>query len=358
MRIGLHQEGQNPPELPVPEHEFFDRYHELVAEAQAAEEWGFDFYGVGEQHFASSNSRVSSPLPIHSFIAALTSTIRLRPMSLNLLPYNHPIRIAEQVATLDVLSKGRAELGGARSNNLITLEGFGVDPTMTRMYRDESLRVIAAALTSDPFEYHGEIYDIPSRNLAPQPVQTPHPPLFIAATGTDSNRAAGHMGIGTMIGFTISWELTEACIRAYQEGFKEVEPITGHPNYSIGIFSTAVNCAPTRAAALETAGPVAVRWMEIVKGMYDRLNPTSPDYAYLAAIGSIADHFDDPEYLARSMPYILFGTPDDLIEHAVRLHSLGATELILRIDGLGHEHNMAAIEMIGRHVLPTVHNLT
>jgi len=58
------------------------------------------------------------------------------------------------------------------------------------------------------------------------------------------------------------------------------------------------------------------------------------------------------------MPYILFGTPDDLIEHAVRLHSLGATELILRIDGLGHEHNMAAIEMIGRHVLPTVHSLT
>ena len=132
MRIGLMQEGHRPDGVSI-----HQRWLEMLDEAQLADEVGFDFYGVGEQHFARFTAIVPTPEVTHAYLAARTSRICFRPMSVNLLPYNHPIRIAEQTAALDVLSGGRAELGAARSNNPYTLEAFGVDPTMTHAYRDE-----------------------------------------------------------------------------------------------------------------------------------------------------------------------------------------------------------------------------
>ena len=88
-------------------------------------------------------------------------------MAVNFLPYNHPVRIAEQIASLDVLSGGRAELAGARSNNAWTLEAFGIDAAKTRGYRDEALRLIAAAWTQDPFSFEGETWQVAERSLVP-----------------------------------------------------------------------------------------------------------------------------------------------------------------------------------------------
>ena len=185
-----------------------ERWREVAAEAVLADELGFDFFGVGEQHFGGmiidghELATSSTPEVMHSFIAARTSRIRLRPMSVNLIPFNHPVRIAEQLAAIDVLSDGRAELGGARSNNPWTLEAFGIKAENTRSYRNETLKVIVSALSQESFEFHGEYYDIPARRLVPRPVQKPHPPIAISATGVESHTEAGRMGIAVMMGNT------------------------------------------------------------------------------------------------------------------------------------------------------------
>lgn len=358
MRIGLMQEGQNPPGVPVDGHETAGRYHDLVEEAILAEEMGFDFYGVGEQHFASSNSRLSSPDVIRSFIAARTKKIRLRSTSTNLLPYNHPIRIAEQLATLDIMSGGRAELGCARSNNPVTLKAFGIDPSSTTAYRNEMLEVIVRALSEPSFQYEGQFYSIPEVSLCPRPVQLPHPPIHLSSTSTNSSEWAGKRGIGAMIGFTISWEHLEACLTSYWRGTETPDPISSITLNNAGVFSAVVSIDESREDALAPAAPVILQWMRIVAGMYRGLSPQSTDYAYLANIEQVMDHADDADWLEQSMPYFVVGTPDDLVEHASRVASLGGSELILRIDGMGHEHHMRVIELIGKEVLPRIHRLT
>ena len=89
--------------------------------------------------------------------------------------------------------------------------------------------------------------------------------------------------------------------------------------------------------------------------IYSKLSTQSPDYAYLGQIDKIRDHAEDLDWLIATAPYITIGTPDDLIERAQTMHQMGADDLILRLDGMGHGNNMAAIELIGKEVLPAVH---
>jgi alkanesulfonate monooxygenase SsuD/methylene tetrahydromethanopterin reductase-like flavin-dependent oxidoreductase (luciferase family) len=329
----------------------------MVAEAVLADELGWDFYGNGEQHFVKYAATVATPQLNHSFIAARTSNIRLRPMSVNVLPYNHPVRIAEDLVSLDILSGGRAEFGGARSNNPWTLDAFGIDPKDTKAYRNESLAIIAKALAREEFEHHSDLYDIPLRSI-PRPIQQPAPPINISATGVASHENARHMGIGVMTGNSIlGWEYAQSCLDAYKNPDATVDPIGDFTSYRLAFSTVGVNCAPTYEEAKEIARPVALAFVEIVLMIYSKLSTQSPDYAYLGEIEKIRDHADDLDWLISQAPYITIGTPDDLIERATTMHAMGADDLILRLDGMGHEKNLAAIELIGREVLPAVHAL-
>lgn len=112
-----------------------------MEEAVFAEKMGFDVFGVSEQHFVKTAYTISAPEVLLGTIAHATNTIQLRHMSVVALKFNHPIRIAERLATLDILSKGRLEYGSARSNNINYLHTFGVDRTKTRGEWRETLEV-------------------------------------------------------------------------------------------------------------------------------------------------------------------------------------------------------------------------
>jgi alkanesulfonate monooxygenase SsuD/methylene tetrahydromethanopterin reductase-like flavin-dependent oxidoreductase (luciferase family) len=347
------QEGHCPPGV-----SWARRLHEMLAEAKRAEETGWDWYGVGEQHFAREEAAtVSSPEIFHAALARETHRIRLRPMSTNLIRYNHPIRIAEQVATLDVLSDGRAELGGARSNNPFTLEAFGVDPKDTRAQRDEALRILAGAWRNEEFSHRGEMYDVPPRTLAPRPLQRPTPPVHISATGPESHEVAANLGIGVMTGNSIlGWEFLASCVDAYKTAVRTAaEPIFGWVNNRLAFSSIGVSCAATRDEAIAVGGPVALQFVDVVIRFNVILARRSADYAYLGQVEKLEAHRDDLDYLMAAAPYITIGTPDDLIARAAEIHAMGADDLIYRLDGMGHEENLRAIEMIGRHVIPAVH---
>ena len=353
MRVTIMQEGHRPDGVSI-----HQRYLEMIDEVILADELGFDTYGQGEQHFARFVACIPTPEIAHAYLAARTSRIRFRAMSHNLLPFNHPIRIAEQVAALDVLSGGRAEFGAARSNNPYTLETFGIAATETKAYRDEQLRIIASALAHETFEFHGELYDLPERSLAPKPVQKPHPPIYLSATSPASHWDAGKMGIGVMCGNTSAgWEYAQECVDTYRKGIAEAEPISGHVNDSVAMLSTAVNVAHDREQAKETAAPVAFKWMESIMGIYTNLATQSPDYAYLGKIEKLRDRMYDLDYLIDCSPYITIGTPEFFIERAKAINDLGVDEWLLRLDGMGHENNLKAIELFGKEVLPEVHKL-
>jgi hypothetical protein len=153
------------------------------------------------------------------------------------------------------------------------------------------------------------------------------------------------------------WEYTQACFDAYRTALETVEPITGHLNDRISVFSTAVACAPTRAEAVEFGRHVASEWMALMVEIYTRLSEKSPDYAYLANIRKVEDRIHDIDYLIDCSPYVTMGTPEFFVERGRQLFEMGADEWILRVDGMSHEAHVRTLRLLGDEVLPELQKL-
>ncbi len=122
MRVGLLQEGD------LTGTTVADRYHQLIEEVALADQLGFSTWGTSEQHFTPPSFSVAAPEVLYSAIAMRTNSIKLRTMASVMLKWNHPILVAERLATLDIVSRGRAEVCTARSNNLTTLNASALTP--------------------------------------------------------------------------------------------------------------------------------------------------------------------------------------------------------------------------------------
>lgn len=330
------------------------RYKETITEARRAEEVGFSCVAVSEQHFNTSDSTISAPEALLGALAILTDTIRLRFASVVLLPFNHPIRVAERVATLDILSEGRIEVGTARSNNPGTLAAFGVDPKKTRAYWSESFSILKKALTEPILEHHGEEWDIPATPVIPRPVQTPCPPLYVSATSMETHRVAGTEGVAVMTGNSLpgGWDYMAKAMAVYAEGRSSMPPGHNVITDSRGALALVAHCAESSEEAQEEAAEHAASFVDMVAGWYERLAASSDDYAELGPLREVVDRRHDLEFLIDRSPYLSIGTPDFFLERCQRLHDLGYDEFILRIDGINHGAHMRTIELLGEHVIP------
>ena len=196
MHIGLglecdYREGQT-------QDEAFD---DAFSMADAAEEWGFDGVWLAEHHFVRSwespvghPSVVASPLIWATAIASRTSRIRVG-TSVLVLPLGHPVRMAEEVATLDNISRGRFDLGIGRSALPHFYHGYNVDYTESHGRFLEYLEVMRAAWTQERFTYEGKYFNLQDVCLMPKPYQKPHPPLRAAATTIETFPLMGGLGL-------------------------------------------------------------------------------------------------------------------------------------------------------------------
>jgi alkanesulfonate monooxygenase SsuD/methylene tetrahydromethanopterin reductase-like flavin-dependent oxidoreductase (luciferase family) len=356
MRFVLLQEVDVPGGSPPPP----ERYKQVVVEAQRAEELGWHTIALAEQHFNKTFSTSSAPESLFGYLAARTEVARLRFASVVLLPFNHPIRVAERLATLDIISDGRIELGTARSNNPMTLKTFGVAAKDTRAIFNETLDVIQHALTEYPFEFHGEIYDIPPTTVNPRPVQLPHPPIHASAASVETHVNAGRRGIGVMTGNSLpgGWNYMEESIAAYREGQKTRTDETAGPGGAVldcaGALALIAHCAEDTDTAREEAAELAERGLDLVAQWFEGLAKQTSDYAALGPLREVVDRRDDLKFLVDRSPYVSIGDPDFFIERCQKLAEIGYDELIVRVDGMGHENHMQTIELIGKHVIPAV----
>ena len=309
MKFGLENQGSSPRGLPYTN---YIRYKDLVEEAVQAERMAFDFWGTTKQHFGE---QPSAPEVIFGYVAAKTSRIRLRSLvTLLSFAFNHPIRVAEQVATFDILSDGRADLGIGRGNNIRDLEGFGIpfDDTKGQMW--EALEIIDKALSFEEFEHHGELMDLPRRRLTPKPVQTPHPPITIAGTSLETCRMAGERGIGCMIlDLWQGWEYCEEQINAYRSGLTKADPVCGVVNDTLGLLSLGSYIDTTEEKAVEFGGDWAMRYHRNVTDGHAALGDRSSEYAYMTQLRKREKYVGDLDFLRENTPTCMVGTPDDFI---------------------------------------------
>jgi alkanesulfonate monooxygenase SsuD/methylene tetrahydromethanopterin reductase-like flavin-dependent oxidoreductase (luciferase family) len=334
------------------------RYNEAVEEMVFAEKMGFDLVGLPEQHFAPDVCATSAPEVIFGAVAALTSRIRLRAMiSLPLFPMNHPIRVAEQAATIDILSHGRYEIGTGRSNQPLQLEAFNVPPEKTRQLWHEGMQLMTTALASAPgrFEFHGEFFDIPPRTFVPAPVQRPHPPVLVATSSVDGHQNAGAASIGAMSFANFSgFDTLEAFKQAYDDAFGTGEPVGQYPLRYMSVLAMPSICAPTRAEAQQTVKDYVTVFGGVVDISYLQLASKSADYAYMdEAAKKMREKLTDLDYLAEESGTAVIGDPKDCIRQLQRYERMGIDEVILGIDGMPHAKVMQSLELLGKFVLPS-----
>ena len=178
------------------------RYQDTIAQCQLADELGFDAAWLAELHFNPSFSVMPAPLMIASAIAQTTKNIRIG-NAVNLLPLHQPVRLAEEVATLDVLSNGRAIFGAGRGSMPSHSEGYGVRQEEGRDRFLEALEVILGLWREDRFAYRGKYHQAYGYNPAPRPIQQPHPPVYIAANSADTFGIVGSLGHNILVAPTI-----------------------------------------------------------------------------------------------------------------------------------------------------------
>jgi alkanesulfonate monooxygenase SsuD/methylene tetrahydromethanopterin reductase-like flavin-dependent oxidoreductase (luciferase family) len=350
MRFIFMSEGETPPGASY-EH----RYRELVDEVLLAEEVGFDAFGTSEQHVAIGTATTSAPEVLYPYMMALTSRIRFVHL-VALLPtrINHALRVAERLATEDILSNGRVELGVGRGNTTLALRAFEVSPSENKSQQLEGVEVIRRALHNDVFSFVGEHYKIPPRSLVPRGIQRPYPPIHMATGSPESVRAAAELGIGAIVGgFYLGFEFVENMIRVYDEALASATHTYPLQAERLVVVPGGMHCAETR----EEARTWARRLKDTVAlstDAYDRLSKLSSDYQYMGAVKHL--DFNDERYMFEDSSGFIVGDPDDCVAQVQRYADLGAESLVMRIDGLPHQELMKSIELFGKYVIPKFKN--
>lgn len=335
----------------------YHRYWEVMDEVILAEDMGFDFFGTSEQHLLGGLATVSAPETFYAAIAMKTSRIKLRHMVVILpIPFNHPIRVAERIATLDIVSHGRAELGTGRANTLIQLDAFECPLDETRERWQEALIVVMKALKDEPFSHEGRYFKIPPRSLTPKCVQNPHPPVFMVAQSEESHDVAARNGIGTLSwDMYMGWDYFEKCTNKYKEGIGKHPPVGAVTTNSFGAVSLNVTCAETMAEARKQGRDGVMRFATaVIEDLYPDLGRRSKSYGYTLLLETIRDKARDYDWLANETS-ILVGDPDFFVQRIQRYKDMGADEVILRFGGT-HEEIKRSIELVGKYVIPKFKN--
>lgn len=200
-------------------------FKESFALVDQAEELGVPSVWLAEYHFNPARV-LSSPITISAAIAARTQRIRLGTAVL-LLPLANPVRVAEEIATLDQISDGRVEFGIGRGTFPNVHEGFGVPFAESRGRFEESIEIILKSWTADPFSFHGEHFTINELSVNPKPCQSPHPPIRVGVTSAESFPIIGRMGYHILINPSRVFTLSELkpSIAQYRQAWQDA----GHP---------------------------------------------------------------------------------------------------------------------------------
>jgi alkanesulfonate monooxygenase SsuD/methylene tetrahydromethanopterin reductase-like flavin-dependent oxidoreductase (luciferase family) len=199
-------------------------FTQSFAQVDAAERWGLDVIWIAEVHFLPDRSIASAPLLIASAIATQTRRLKIG-IAVQVLPLCHPLRLAEEVATLDHISNGRVILGVGRSSFPHTYEAYGVPYGESRERFAEVLDILRRSWSDERFSFEGRFHNFQNVTIVPRPLQKPYPPLRIAATSADTYRAIGAMGLPVFVAVRLgTFEELGPDIAAYRQAYK----LAGH----------------------------------------------------------------------------------------------------------------------------------
>ncbi|HEX5267529.1 MAG TPA: LLM class flavin-dependent oxidoreductase [Acidimicrobiales bacterium] len=235
-------------------------FRNTIEQAKLADQLGYKCWWTVEHHAAPEFSYSSAPELTLTAIALNTENIHVGHSGvLSPVNINHPFRIAERTAVLDILSGGRLEVGLARSGGT-EWETFDVDGDTTTDQMRELFSMLPRYWTEDSVKWSGTYIDLPERTLAPKPIQKPHPRLWQTCSSPDAFYMAGTLGVG-VLGTTLlsSLDSMKFCLQRYDEGRQHLAPISQIDNNQRAVF-TFLHCAESREQAIASRAAECAMW--------------------------------------------------------------------------------------------------
>lgn len=340
-----------PAEMARPHHE---AYRHTIDQARLADEVGIDIYFLTEHHFNAGFQLVPSPHLILAALSQLTSRIRLGVMTINL-PLYHPVRVAEEIRMLDLLTGGRLEVGLGRGQAPHEQAGYGVNRAESEQLFEHGLALVRQLLTEneaktyDTGPWHGE-----GVSLVPDPTQRPHPRMWMAGISDKSIVKAARLGLNLCTAF-LDIDDARRTSEMYREAWAQERP-----DEPVGRYGTLqhIFVGETEAEARRLAEPHLSAWLGAGHEAAVMIkSSTTPDKGY-------EDHqkwFDKitqlPFDAAVDRGRIIFGTPEQCVEQILRKSAAAGIDMLqgwFQFGGLDFGASDRSIRLFGEQVAPAV----
>jgi alkanesulfonate monooxygenase SsuD/methylene tetrahydromethanopterin reductase-like flavin-dependent oxidoreductase (luciferase family) len=333
-------------------------YRECLAQVTLADQVGFRTVWCVEHHFREAMSHMPSNETVLAALSQRTSQIQLG-FGVTLAPHEfiHPARIAEKVASVDLLSEGRVQWGIGRSTPMEQI-AFGVDRARSKEKMLAAARSVVGMWTEEYYEEHSEFLDFPRRMVTPKPYQYPHPPCWMACSSHDSAIMAGENGLG-MLCFSIFQPLStlQPLIARYREAQTRATPLTQVTNNKVGIY-TLVHCMESRQQAEQnrlwdsmwywyrTVAQFIITWE------LGHLSTEEHDKVFPLLKKQADGEFDINMFDQQDM--VIVGTPEECLQKFLKYEEAGVDQVLCYINFgyLPHEAVMKSVRLLGEYVIP------
>ncbi|MFF3020655.1 MULTISPECIES: LLM class flavin-dependent oxidoreductase [unclassified Streptomyces] len=339
---------------PEAEHKALIEETEYVIQADKS---GFKYAWASEHHFLEEYSHLSANEVFLGYLAHATERIHLGSGIFNpLAPVNHPVKVAEKVAMLDHLSKGRFEFGTGRGAGSHEILGFlpGIeDMNGTKEIWEETIAEFPKMFLQEEYEgFQGKHWSLPPRKIFPKPYGKAHPAMWYAAGSPSSYAMAAKKGLG-VLGFSVQKVSDmEWVLEQYKTAIQEAKAIGAFVNDNVMVTSTAI-CAETHDKAVEIAVNAN---MNRFQSLVFRYHDTFPRPEAIPQWPELL-----PEYNAEIIELLIAeelmicGDPSEVLQQCKRWEQAGADQLSFGLPtGVSYEDTMNTIKLLGEHVIPEI----
>ena len=330
---------------------------EHLALGDLAEPLGFDSLFALEHHF-TGYSMSPAPTQLLSYFAGRTQRITLG-TAVIVLPWHDPVRVAEEIALLDILSNGRCVFGFGRGAASVEYAGFRVPMEEARARFVESARIVSKALTNEVFDWEGEFFKIPKMSIRPRPISHPERRFYASSVSPESAEIMARLGFGLLVIMQNEWPKAAEDIQR----FRDITASVGHTPRP-PIISTNISVAESREEAHERAALYLARKWDSIDTHYhfsDGHLANVKGYEFYGGMAKTYSKMKDETYRKKATEFYVkiqvVGTPDDCLQQIAELQRLtGLTHLVgeFGFGGMPHEEAQLNLRLFADRVRPTL----
>jgi len=331
-------------------------YERCLEQVRLADELGFDQVWAVEHHFLEEYSHCSAPELFLTACAMQTKRIRVGHGIVVCVPqFNHPVRVAERAAVLDILSGGRLEMGTGRSATWTELGGFQASPDDTKKTWDEYVRVLPKMWTQERFGYEGRAFSMPARAVLPKPYQKPHPPMWVAVTSPGTELDGAERGLGSL-GLTFSgFAENEKRIAGYRQRIKYCDPVGEFVNEQVNTVNF-LYCHEDLEYGVKTGQRLSGTFSYLAAQLLPaREAYPAQSYPSLGLLPQLRQEASGPGDPSGAPEGICIGTPDRIVEVLRRWESVGVDRvnfLLNALETVPQEEVLASMRLFAKEVMP------